>query len=108
MHQSLRDPLGNNLRNKKIQNIEVVSIIWTSMNVDVTSLSDSRMRKINYLALLNFKQQSENGGLLVWYNNLHLVPQLKSLHRKIGRRAYLFGTPCITNITVYCKTIYIK
>ena len=56
MHQSLRDPLGNNLRNKKIQNIEVVSIIWTSMNVDVTSLSDSRMRKVNYLALLNFKQ----------------------------------------------------
>ena len=83
VHQSLRDPLGNNLRkNKNFQNIEVVSIIWTSMNVDVTSLSDSRMRKVNYLALLNFKQQSENGGLLVWYNNLHLVPQL-------------IGTPCM-------------
>ena len=76
--------MANNLRGKKVQNIEVASIIWTSMNVDVTSLSDSRMRKVNYLALLNFKQESENRGFLVWYNNLHLVPQLKSLHRKIG------------------------
>ena len=50
VHQSLRDLLGNNLRkNKNFQNIKVLSIIWTSMNVDVTSLSDSRMRKVNYL-----------------------------------------------------------
>ena len=41
---------------KYFQNIEVVAIIWTSMNVHVTSLSDSRMRNVNYLALLNFKQ----------------------------------------------------
>ena len=65
------------------------------MNVDVTSLSDSRMRKVNYLALLNFKQQSENDGLLVWYNNLHLVPQLKSLHRKIGWRPFFLGHPAV-------------
>ena len=28
-----------------------------------------------------------------WYNNLHLVPQLKSLHRKIEWRAYFLGHP---------------
>ena len=39
-------------------------------------------------------QPIQKNGLLVWYNNLHLVPQLKSLHRKIGWRAF-FGTPCI-------------
>ena len=80
--------MGNNFQNMEAQ---VVSIIWTSMNVDVTSLSDSRMRKVNYLALLNFKQYSENDGLLVWYNNLQLLLQLKSLHRKIRWRAFFFS-----------------
>ena len=40
---------------KYFQNIKVVSMIWTSMYVDVTSVSDSMMRKVNYLSLLNFK-----------------------------------------------------
>ena len=72
----------------------VVSISWTSMNVNVTSLSNSRMRKVNYLALLNFKQ-SENDGLLVWYSNLHIVPQLEYLNPKLGAGHLFWDTLCV-------------
>ena len=36
VHQPLRDTLGNNFQKIYIE-VHVVSIIWTSMNVDVTS-----------------------------------------------------------------------
>ena len=61
VHQSLRDPLGNNLRKHFFsQNIEVVSILWTSMNVDVISLSDSSLQDAKGYLLSSVKFQTIN------------------------------------------------
>ena len=86
VHQSLRDPLGNNLRKHFFsQNIEVVSILWTSMNVDVISLSDSSLQDAKGYLFSSVKFQT--------ICTPQFVPQLKSLRRKIGWRAFLGGLP---------------
>ena len=96
VHQSLRDPLGNNLRKHFFsQNIEVVSILWTSMNVDVISLSDSSLQDAKGYLFSSVKFQT--------ICTPQFVPQLKSLRRKIGWRSFFFGTPCIRYENIYWR-----